>query len=485
MRPRSLVVRLALAAGVLAGLSTAVGVIVVEHSATQRLVSELDADLATQRREWQALADRHPAATPAELDRLGHEWLAEQHEHPLTQVQLVRVKGEPVLSNQPDLAARACAAALRPTPRGGHWLIDSPPGISTAFLDDGEQVRVLTLPLRGAGIGGPGRDIGETLPIGTLQVADSMAGVHAARARWEHETLALGLPLSGGAGLLVALAALVLLRPLRAVGEVATRVGDGDLAARIGPRAGRSRELARVGDVLDGMLERVQTTVARERRFVADASHELRTPLAVLRVAAERLAGRVGPERRGDVDDLIVRVDSLGRLVDDLLTLAVTDAGASAGAGALVRRPLRVGDIVADLERDLPLYGERRFVVLGCPGVVDADPDRLAQVVRNLVVNAVRHTDTDGWIEVRFSAAGARLRVEVQDDGTGIEPALLPHVFDRFRSEPARTSGRRGAAGLGLPICRALVEAHGGTITVASTLGEGTTVTFDLPGYRA
>jgi signal transduction histidine kinase len=234
-----------------------------------------------------------------------------------------------------------------------------------------------------------------------------------------------------------------------------------------------------LGGAFDRMLDRLERAFARQRDFVSDASHELRTPLAVLRAQVELLDREHDQARRHEATvTLLRRLDEMDRLVGDMLTLA------SAEAGRLVEpQPIDLDDFLEDLRRDLPLFGERDFHLAAVSGTLDADPDRLTQVLRNLVRNAVLHTTHDNRIDVAVEPRDGHLVFSVADTGPGIEPEHLPHIFERFyRAEQSR-SRDRGGSGLGLAIACAVVEAHGGRIWAESVLGEGTTISFDLPGF--
>ena len=212
------------------------------------------------------------------------------------------------------------------------------------------------------------------------------------------------------------------------------------------------------------MLERLERAFARQRDFVSDASHELRTPLAVLRAQVELLDRESDPRRRhhGSVT-LLRRLDELDRLVDDMLTLA------SAEAGRLVQpRPIDLSDFFEDVRRDLPLFGERDFHLEPLAGTLEADPDRLTQVLRNLVRNAVAHTKPGGRVAVIARARDGRITIAVSDDGPGIPREQLERVFERFHRVDEARARERGGTGLGLAIARAIVEAHGGRIWAES-----------------
>jgi two-component system sensor histidine kinase BaeS len=233
-------------------------------------------------------------------------------------------------------------------------------------------------------------------------------------------------------------------------------------------------------------LELAQAARAR-RQMTADLAHDLRTPLSILRGYTEGLGdGRL--QGSSALYQLMHgEVVHLQRLVDDLRLLSLADRGAL----TLSRRPV---DPAALLER----AGLAHFVQAEEKGIalrvevaedlpaVDVDTDRLAQVLNNLVSNALRYTDT-GEVVLSASARQGRIVLEVRDTGSGISPEDLPHVFDRFyRADPSRQHGDEdGASGLGLAIAKAIVEAHDGTISVASTLGEGTALSVSLPALHA
>jgi len=229
------------------------------------------------------------------------------------------------------------------------------------------------------------------------------------------------------------------------------------------------------------MLDRLERSFKRQRDFVSDASHELRTPLSVLRAQVELLARETDEYRRDEATaTLLRRLDELDRLVGDMLTLA------SAEAGQLIEpREIDLHDFFDDLRRDLPLFGERDYQVQAADGMLQADPDRLTQVLRNLIRNAVTHTGPHDQVSITARGIDDHLEIAIADNGPGIPPDQLAQIFERFHRLDQSRSRDGGGSGLGLAIARAITEAHGGTIRAESGPGHGATFRITLPGYRA
>jgi signal transduction histidine kinase len=234
----------------------------------------------------------------------------------------------------------------------------------------------------------------------------------------------------------------------------------------------------------------IETAFRRQQDFIADASHELRTPLTVLGSATDLLdQNRSEPlASNGELfDDVRQEIGRLQRLVGDMLTLARSDLNELALAVA----PLDITQLTADVvQRVLPLARagdiELTFATSSLPTrplLIEADPDRLQQVLLILIDNALKHTPPDGSIAVRVDGQGTDALIEVRDTGEGIPADQLPRVFDRFfRADMARThTFPEGGAGLGLSIAKSLVDAHGGQLTLSSRVGEGTVATVRLP----
>jgi len=206
------------------------------------------------------------------------------------------------------------------------------------------------------------------------------------------------------------------------------------------------------------------------RQLMADVAHELRTPLAILQGRIEGLLDGVYPRDETHLAELLDETRHLARLVEDLGTLAHAEAGAL----ELRKEIIDLGDLVRDVAATLP-----RPVVVEVPAelpALEVDPVRIRQVLLNLLANALRHTPAEGEVRVEVEARPQRMLIRVRDSGSGIAPEDLPRLFERFQ----KGTDSRGS-GLGLPIARKLVLAHGGDIEVESAPGQGTEVTVSLP----
>ena len=296
---------------------------------------------------------------------------------------------------------------------------------------------------------------------------------------------AVGLALAGGPPL-VRLG----LRPLRDLAGVSRRLAGGDLAARAPVPPSRD-EVAELARTFNEMAARLEAAFAAQRAFVADASHELRTPLTALggrlAVVARALDGDPAEARR-QVDAMRRDVARMTRLVGDLLQLARLDA---AGGADLLLAPVDLAAVARDVyeqSRALPAAAGRT-VRLDAPGPVPVrgDAARLHQVLLNLVVNAMQHAPAGGHVDLTVrgapGATGAApgATVVVADDGPGVPPEALPHLFDRFYRGGSARGGDGGGAGLGLAIARAIVAAHGGTLRAENGAGGGARFTVALP----
>ncbi len=273
-------------------------------------------------------------------------------------------------------------------------------------------------------------------------------------------------------------------RPLRKMAAVAARVDAGDLYPRIHDPGGQSGEVKVLAEAFNHMLDRLTEAFAGQRAFVADASHELRTPLTVIRGQLEVLAAQRDPsgEEVRRVASLVqAEIARISRLVDDLLLLAKTEQ-----TEFLRIQPIDLPVYVGELWDGMSLLAARRFELGPIPqGTLQADPDRLAQALRNLVGNAIDHTDApDGLVRMRVQALPReRIRFLVEDDGPGIPPDQRERVFHRFHRTDTARDRASGGTGLGLAIVRAIVDAHTGSVTASASPEGGARFELELPGF--
>lgn len=325
-------------------------------------------------------------------------------------------------------------------------------------------------------------------PVGYIVRARSRQPTEAADLRFQQAQLRNLAIATLAAVLFAALAAALLSRiflaPARAIGDATHRLAAGDFAARA--RVTSADEFGRLADDFNLLARTLQQNEDMRRRMMADVAHELRTPLAVVQgelAAVEDGIRSFGPET---LASLQAETHALGKLVDDLYQLSLSDLGAlnyrrqdldlrAQVAEALL--PLRERCAAAGLELD-----DSR--VRGDALPVHADPDRLAQLVANLVENALRYTDVPGRVEVACSRNADHALLEVRDTAPGVAPDMLPRLFERFFRVEGSRSRASGGAGLGLAICRNIAEAHDGTITASPSPLGGLSITVSLPLRR-
>ncbi len=315
-----------------------------------------------------------------------------------------------------------------------------------------------------------------------VQATYSLAGVNAALSNFRNLSLivlALAAVGSVGGGRILARKSL---RPIHAMTSAARKIGANDLSQRL-DRSGDGDELDQLADVLNDMLHRLEQQVLRIRQFTADAAHELRTPLAALRGNAEvALSDQATPEsRKQALEESIEEYDRLAKLTDDLLLLARADAG-----HALIQSsPVALHKAVEDVVELFGAVADEQGIVITCEHdrsvVIPADPARIRQVLCNVFDNAVKFTPPGGRIDIRLVADDSNAVITITDSGIGVDSANLPHLFDRFYRANTARSRDAGGFGLGLPICRTIVEAHGGEILITSNHGQGTCVEIRFP----
>jgi two-component system, OmpR family, sensor kinase len=350
----------------------------------------------------------------------------------------------------------------------------------TAAGTSGDSWRVLVQQLSGGGhlvIAYGLGDLDST--VTRLEIADAIAA-------------AVAIVLLAGVGLPLVRASLA---PLREIEATAAAIASGDLSRRIDHAAGNT-EVGRLAGALDAMLASIEAAYRaradgearalrsqeRMRRFIADASHELRTPLTSVRGLAEyglQQGDSASPEELLRLMGLIDgEAGRMSRLVDDLLLLARFDAGR-----ALDRRPVDLASIAAEAVQQARIVAAGRPVTLEAaePVIVDADPERLRQIIDNLIGNAVQHTPPGTPVAVTVSGEPGSGRLTVADSGPGMTQEQASHVFERFyRTDDAR-SRARGGSGLGLAIAASLATAHGGELTVDTQPGHGAAFCLRLP----
>lgn len=286
------------------------------------------------------------------------------------------------------------------------------------------------------------------------------------------------------AGVLALLLALLLSRsiisPVSALTRAARRMENGDLSQRVQVRT--NGELGELAQAFNAMADGLQRLEQLRRSMVTDIAHELRTPLSNVRGYLEALRDGVIKPEPELINSLHEEALSLNRLVDDLQELALADAGQlhleiqAVAVLPLVEKVLLAVRALAQA-RQVDLHIE---VAPGLPPVL-ADPDRIRQVMGNLVDNALAHTPAGGVISLQAAQVGDEIELGVQDTGEGIAAEHLPLIFERFYRVDKSRARATGGAGLGLAIVKQLVEAQGGHISVQSTLGQGTTIRLTLP----
>lgn len=269
-------------------------------------------------------------------------------------------------------------------------------------------------------------------------------------------------------------------QPLKALEQAARRIASGDRAARVEEKG--TQEVVQLARTFNQMADSLDRSESVRKRMVSDVAHELRTPITNLRCRIEAIRDGLSPASPDEVESLHEETLLLQRLVEDLQDLSLADAG------GLRLEPEEL-DLVQVVASGLAAFeaearGRGITFVREHPATlrVHGDPQRLLQVLRNLVANAVAHVPEGGVITVRLVDEGVRARLEVADNGPGIAPADRSRVFERFwRGDAARARGK-GGAGLGLAIVKQWVEMHGGTVAVTSTPGAGARFIVELPG---
>jgi len=271
------------------------------------------------------------------------------------------------------------------------------------------------------------------------------------------------------------------IRPIADISHAATRIATGQLSERIHTDEGAG-ELGELARVLNDTFARLEAAFAEQARFTSDAAHELRTPVSVILAQTQLALSR--PRSSAEYVETIETVQRSAQrmqgLMESLLTLACLDAHSE----PLQRQPCDLAvlavehlDLIRPLaqERGIPLHAD-------ClPAVGGVDPDRIGQILDNLLTNAVKYSRPGDEVRVNTATENGSVIVRIADNGPGIAPEHLPHLFERFYRADRSRNRSTGGAGLGLAICKSLAEAHGGTIGVESEVGSGTVFTVKIP----
>ncbi len=294
------------------------------------------------------------------------------------------------------------------------------------------------------------------------------------------QALLISLGVAVGAALMTTLAVSWfitrrLTRPIAAMATAATRIADGRYDTRI-PASRLGVEFTLLDNAFNRMAGTLQGTERRRRELLADLAHELRTPIATLDSFLEGIEDDVIPTTSETWRTMRQQTARLRRLVDDVDSVSRAEERQI----RLHQQPVDIDGVLAEATHAAAAAFQDEASPV--PAHVRADPDRLREILDNLLSNALRHTSTGGTVTVTTTASRAHVVVSFKDTGEGIAPEHLPHLFDRFyRADPAR-SRTTGGSGIGLTIARALAQAHGGDLHAASGgRGHGATFTLTLP----
>ncbi|HEY3011247.1 MAG TPA: HAMP domain-containing sensor histidine kinase [Gemmatimonadales bacterium] len=337
------------------------------------------------------------------------------------------------------------------------------------------SVRYLVVPVTSAGPGIGGLLVATPLKLASFGPADLLQSM-----------LLIGPVILLCAGLVGYWLAGTSLRPVQVIMDEVDAISDGtSLHRRLAvPLSGD--EMARLALTVNGMLARLEQSFASLHRFTADASHELKTPLMVLRAGVERALTH--PATPGEIlqslDETLAQINQMTEMVENLLTLARADEGRA--PLALEESDLR--ELVADVAETAGMLGEDPGVTAlhtmpDTPVRLAVDRHRIREMLLNMVTNAIKYTPKGGTVTLTLDEEAEWITFTVRDTGIGIAPGDLPHIFERFwRADPARSrTGARPGTGLGLAITKWIAEAHGGSITVQSRPGRGSTFSVRLP----
>lgn len=469
-----LATRMAMALTAVLAVALAITSVAIYRGTGAQLQDQIDREL---RVDAEAFTRRGLAAgesQPTSLADAARRYVQAQPFRPSTRVLIATIPGAGVVTNEPELVRLAhepgeSQATQAHENQEALKLRRAQPGYTTVELKDVGPLRLLTRTIRRSG-----------RPAARLSVGEALQP-----ARRAQESVAHTYWIAGSLTLIAALLAAGLLaarlsRPLRRMADVAARVDAGELSPRM-PATTGGAEMRTLAHSFNHMLDRLDAAFAGQRAFVAEASHELRTPLTVISGQLEVLARSEtpSPEDVRRVEGYVrTEVRRMQRIVDELLLLARSEQPEFLRCTSLDLRPF-----LEELAASIQATHARHVEVHAADGQLRADPDRLAQALRNLLANAVEHTQAEGRIRLAAEATADGVSVCVDDDGPGIPSDQRERVFDRFhRLDPSHTR-KHGGAGLGLPIAKAIIDAHGGGIAAELAPIGGTRIRLTLPDF--
>lgn len=271
------------------------------------------------------------------------------------------------------------------------------------------------------------------------------------------------------------------IQPIEQIGVAAEKISQGDLSQRV-PLPAQGNELRRVADVLNSAFAQLESTIAQQRQFVSDAAHELRTPVSVMLVETQGALKRPrnAEEYRQTVEICYATAQRMRRLTESLLALARMDDGRA----AVQAEACDLAELAAECIGNMRALALERSITISsklgsAPFVGDAES--ILQVITNLISNAIYYNHDNGWIEVETKEESGRAVLLVSDTGIGISAEHLPHIFDRFYRVDTARSTASGRTGLGLAISKAIICAHGGSLSVESKPAVGSTFVLRIP----
>ncbi|MGI8688350.1 MAG: ATP-binding protein [Thermomicrobiales bacterium] len=368
-----------------------------------------------------------------------------------------------------DIAAVNGPASATPTPALAGDVAAALRGMKSirSTTVDGERQRVLTMPLRPTAQG--------VLQVGLSE--DDIRETVRSLVTILATLIPLMLLIASGGGLFLARRALA---PVDRITQAARAIEATDLHQRL-PEPLTQDEISRLARTLNALIARLEAAFARQRQFTADASHELRTPLTIMRGELDVTLRRErdASEYRETLMTVHDEVARLQDLVADLLLLARNDEPTPQPT-TLVDLDAVATSVMTHLQ-PLARARDQTLTLAASAVTVSGIAGDLERLVRNLVENAIRYTPAHGTIVLTVRQEGTRALITVADTGPGIDPAALPHLFDRFTRADSGRNRAAGGAGLGLAIAQAIARRHGGAITVASVVGAGSVFTVTLP----